>query len=346
VHTAHGYFVGKLHYFPPEYLRREPVGPALDIYALGVCVWSALTGSEPWSDESEAQVVRAITEEGVPPLDRHVAVAPAVQSLVMRACAREPGERFQSAREMASALERLDRECGWVATHAAVADAVTDLLGPDLERRRTLLHELTRPAAIDPLPFAATAAFAGPSPTPRLLPPTRRAPTNEPPRSTLVSPTPPKAPPPLAPTGAADRRRVLVARWRSLLEDSRALFESRRTRRSLGLVLAGVTAGGIALAFVLRSESPRVDAVPTPSSAAKASAPLLGADPTTPRAVGPSSSTLATLDEAPAANSVTPAVERPVPTASSVKPVPVPRSPSKPAPNRVDDPLRRRNPYR
>jgi len=52
--TAEGFMIGKLPYLAPEYIRREAVGPTLDIYALGVTLWSALAGREPWSSESEA----------------------------------------------------------------------------------------------------------------------------------------------------------------------------------------------------------------------------------------------------------------------------------------------------
>ena len=68
VRTEEGVFVGKLPYFPPEYLRREPVGVPLDVYALGVTLWHALTRRELWEDADDAQVMRAILDDGVPPL--------------------------------------------------------------------------------------------------------------------------------------------------------------------------------------------------------------------------------------------------------------------------------------
>ncbi|HVR20170.1 MAG TPA: hypothetical protein VMS65_10755, partial [Polyangiaceae bacterium] len=59
-----------------------------------------------------------------------------IAELVMRACDRKAELRFQSAREMADALERLDREHGWLASHAEVAALVEDILAPDLVYRR------------------------------------------------------------------------------------------------------------------------------------------------------------------------------------------------------------------
>ena len=142
VRTEEGVFVGKLGYFPPEYLRREPVGVALDVYALGVTLWLAFTRQELWEDADEAQVVRAILDDGIPPLREYVDVAPQIEELVMRACDRDPQRRFQSAREMADVLERFDREHRWLASHAEVGALVEDILAPDLVHRRRRLSRL------------------------------------------------------------------------------------------------------------------------------------------------------------------------------------------------------------
>lgn len=137
VQTDQRYLVGKLLYLPPEYLARKPVGPTLDIYSLGVTLWTALSGSEPWPNASEAELVTRICQERIPSLHGvGVRVAPQVEALVMRACDPEPAQRFASAREMADEIEMLARETGWVASHADVADLLEDLIGSDLARRR------------------------------------------------------------------------------------------------------------------------------------------------------------------------------------------------------------------
>jgi serine/threonine protein kinase len=140
--TDPGCFVGKLLYFPPEYLLGEPVGPTLDIYALGVTIWLALTGTALWPGAEEGQLARAIVSEGVPDIGEHVAIAPEVRAFVAKACARDPRERYQTAREMASALEHFDRNYGWVASHAEVARVVDRLLGDSLRQRREKIARL------------------------------------------------------------------------------------------------------------------------------------------------------------------------------------------------------------
>jgi serine/threonine-protein kinase len=149
--TEPGFFVGKVLYFAPEYLLREPIGPSLDLYALGVALWLALTGDDPWPHKTDGQLARAIIEEGVPPLLGHRRVPPEIEAFVARACARQPSARFQSARDMASALHALERR--FVASHAEVAASVERLLGAKLRQRREtvarLVPELAAPTPAD-----------------------------------------------------------------------------------------------------------------------------------------------------------------------------------------------------
>ncbi len=139
--TEPGCFVGKVLYFAPEYLLREPVGVPLDLYALGVTLWLALTGEELWPDLADGHLARAIVEEGVPSLEGHREVAPAVREFVARGCARDARARFQSAREMAAALQELERH-GSMASHAEVAAWVERLLGERLRERRAAIARL------------------------------------------------------------------------------------------------------------------------------------------------------------------------------------------------------------
>ena len=144
VRTSPGYFVGKLLYLAPEYLRREPVGPTLDIYALGVTLWLALAGDRPWRGLGDGQIVSAIVEDGFPPLPEHIAVPEEIRAFVAKACERDPARRFQSARDMKAPIEAFDRAQGAVASHAEVAECVELLLGQALHRRRLTLAERGR----------------------------------------------------------------------------------------------------------------------------------------------------------------------------------------------------------
>jgi serine/threonine-protein kinase len=141
--TDQSYLVGKLLYLPREYLRRQPVGPTLDVYSLGVTLWLAVTGVELWEGASEAQLVRHIIEETVPPPSQFVKIAPQIESVILRACAPEALDRYQSAREMVDAIDLVGRLTGWVASHADVVRYVEYLAGRDLDARRERIALMT-----------------------------------------------------------------------------------------------------------------------------------------------------------------------------------------------------------
>jgi serine/threonine-protein kinase len=159
--TDPGCFVGKVLYFAPEYLLREPVGPTLDLYAVGVALWLALTGDELWPGKTDGELARAIVEEGVPSLEGRRDVAPEIRDLVARACAPEARSRFQSAREMLASLQHFERKQGTLASHAEVASCVERLLGARLRERRATLARLvpelaSAGASGEPLELRAT----------------------------------------------------------------------------------------------------------------------------------------------------------------------------------------------
>lgn len=148
VETDRRYLIGKLLYLAPETLRRDVVDRRIDVYAMGVCAWIALASREPWEVESEAQVLQHITEQGLPSLaSAGVRVAPVVEALIARACARDPAARFATAHEMAEAIAHIGRNTGWVAGQSEVAELVERLAGVDLGRRADLVAK--RVGALD-----------------------------------------------------------------------------------------------------------------------------------------------------------------------------------------------------
>jgi eukaryotic-like serine/threonine-protein kinase len=139
--TEPGCLVGKILYMAPECLRYEPLGPTVDIYALGLTLWLALAGGEPWPDQDDVELARMIVHDGVPPLSTRADAPPEIVDILARACALHAADRFQSAREMTFSLEPF-RAAGLVASHEEVASLVSELLGETLRSRRELLAEL------------------------------------------------------------------------------------------------------------------------------------------------------------------------------------------------------------
>lgn len=122
-HTQ-GKFVGTLRYASPEQVMGGALGPASDIYALGVVLYEMLAGRGPFDDAGDAYAVGlAHAKKAAPPLSAFVRVPPSLaglEALVMRALAKEPSDRPRDAFTFASQLRRLSREQD-AAPHAVTA---------------------------------------------------------------------------------------------------------------------------------------------------------------------------------------------------------------------------------
>ncbi|MEY9887594.1 tRNA A-37 threonylcarbamoyl transferase component Bud32 [Catenulispora sp. MAP5-51] len=103
--TAADVVLGTAVYAAPEQARHTAVTAAADQYAVGVIAYECLTGSPPFDGGTPLGIMMKHLQEPVPPLPDTVS-AP-VRDLVMRALAKDPAERFASAREMAETARRL-----------------------------------------------------------------------------------------------------------------------------------------------------------------------------------------------------------------------------------------------
>jgi serine/threonine-protein kinase len=138
--TENNRLFGRVLYMPPEYLHQSPIDRRLDVYAMGVTLFIALSGVEPWADATDVTLIGRILSEGVPTLaSTGLQVAPELEALVKRATAKDPEDRFSSAAEMMKELETLARNAGWMGTQSEVAHFVEELEGRMLASRRTAL---------------------------------------------------------------------------------------------------------------------------------------------------------------------------------------------------------------
>ena len=101
-----GQIKGKIAYMSPEQLRSVPIDRRTDVYAAAVVLWEVLAGRRLFESESEGGMVGKILEEPIAPPSTYAGPLPAgLDALVMRGLERRRERRFQSAREMALALE-------------------------------------------------------------------------------------------------------------------------------------------------------------------------------------------------------------------------------------------------
>jgi WD40 repeat protein/tRNA A-37 threonylcarbamoyl transferase component Bud32 len=109
--TQSGFLVGTPGYMAPEQAggsdRRALVGPATDIYALGVVLYQLLTGQLPFQGDSTLDVLRAVmTDEPVRPRRWQPRLPRDLEAITLHCLEKEPNRRYPSALALAEDLQR------------------------------------------------------------------------------------------------------------------------------------------------------------------------------------------------------------------------------------------------
>ena len=103
--TGEGTMVGTPAYMAPEQLQGKTVDARTDLYALGVVLYQALTGECPFMAETPlALALMHIHNPLRPPRQLNPNIPEALERIVLRAMAKNPNDRFQTADELAEAL--------------------------------------------------------------------------------------------------------------------------------------------------------------------------------------------------------------------------------------------------
>ena len=104
--TQIGMCVGSPSYIAPERLLGRPYDARADLYAVGVILYEMLGGSRPFVGSSPEEIMqRALARPPRPLRALRDDVPPALDAVVMRALAKDPARRFESAGEMLVALD-------------------------------------------------------------------------------------------------------------------------------------------------------------------------------------------------------------------------------------------------
>ncbi len=111
VMTVRGVVLGTPEYLPPEVAMDLEVSPATDIYAVGVILFEALTGRLPFQGRGAGELAEHHCFTPPPrPRAFNRAILPELEQVILRCLAKDPRQRYQSANELAAALQPFARD--------------------------------------------------------------------------------------------------------------------------------------------------------------------------------------------------------------------------------------------
>jgi len=187
-YTATGALIGTPSYMSPEQALGKPGDERVDIYALGVLLFQMTTGQLPYSADTPLAVIMQHVNTPIPePARFNPNVPPALQDIILRAMAKEPDDRYQTARDMAADLRALQlapdaKTAVFTPPPPPPAPSMAPMGVPVMAR--VMAEENTVKRAVDPAGDTATAVLPTPPKTqPTPLPAEAMPPAAAPTRS-------------------------------------------------------------------------------------------------------------------------------------------------------------------
>ena len=137
--TEEGLILGTLEYMAPEQVEGKEVDARTDLFALGIVLYEMATGRKAFAGDSKASLAAAILYSDPPPIRTiQPLTPPALERLVNRCLAKNPEDRWQTARDLVLELKWI-AEGGGVIPVTAVGGEVTGLQSMATGRKRELL---------------------------------------------------------------------------------------------------------------------------------------------------------------------------------------------------------------
>src|SRR2546421_4742483 len=151
--TEAGSIIGTAQYLSPEQAKGAPVDQTSDLYSVGVVLYELRTGVVPFSGDTPVEIaMKHLSSAPEPPSAKRAEIPRDLDLVVLRALAKDPADRYQSAEEMDADLTRVARGAAVSPETEEAATAIISRPPP------TAITEVT-PRAGDPVPYAPPAAY-------------------------------------------------------------------------------------------------------------------------------------------------------------------------------------------
>jgi len=243
--TRTGTLKGKIAYMSPEQCQGELLDGRSDVFALGVVLYEASTGTRLFANENEYAALRQIVDrDAPPPSTRRADYPPALEAIVLKALARERGRRYPSALALQLDLEDFAAGAGLATSHARLGRYLRVLLparAAESVDALTVGHDAPRAA---PLARGTDEQAALPLPAPEPTGSVQISITDAP-SSATTAPVPTVPVPATLAAAAAEGSAV------SAVSAELAQLMSQHRRRQLGWMLVAVAIMSVAVAAVL-----------------------------------------------------------------------------------------------
>ncbi|MBI3595943.1 MAG: protein kinase [Nitrospirae bacterium] len=134
--TRTGILKGKLSYMAPEQAWGRAVDRRADIFAVGILLYELITGHKLFKGDNDFNTLEKVREAKVEPTPTSLnkQVAPELEAIILKALAREPDNRFQSASELQTALEDHMSKKGYDFSTVRLAQYLQTLFQHDIEQ--------------------------------------------------------------------------------------------------------------------------------------------------------------------------------------------------------------------
>jgi eukaryotic-like serine/threonine-protein kinase len=149
--TEVGSIIGTAQYLSPEQARGSPVDQTSDLYSVGVVLYELLTGQVPFTGDTPLEIaMKHLSEVPKPPSELRPEVPHDLDLVVLRALAKDPADRYQSAEDMDADLQRV---LAGMPVGAETAEAATAVLSGSGVMAAAPTSVITRPTrAVTPRP--------------------------------------------------------------------------------------------------------------------------------------------------------------------------------------------------